>query len=905
MMSQFAKTIFFVLLFGVVSHSQTAINSGISYHGRLLKSDGSSVVSSAVQLQVQIRSSGNENCLLYSEIQTKDLSTTDGLFSLTLNDGSGVRNDSSGLTVPQVLANQGSKTLPGGACAVGTTYTPASTDGRRLKVYFNDGSFSGWEPFPDEAINYVPLAIESQQIAGYKATNLLRGPASSSITELTAPQLTEFLNIVNGISTQYINSSATASVSIPSYTTASPPTTPVAGSFWFDSTSKQLKFYDGTSTNTVGNTSALPAASITTGTIATARLGSGTANNTTFLRGDNTWATPPSSQWTTSGSDISFSNGNVAIGTATPDMKLTLVNDGGIVASGTFASGNNLTAAGVGSRLIWYPKKAAFRAGYVSASNWDSANLGSYSTAMGADSKATGSVSTALGNGTLASGASSTALGYSSSATGLGATAIGASSIASGDYSIALGKSTTAESYNQTTIGSFNLPVGTETAGSWVASDPLFSVGNGTAGGASRSTAMMILKNGNVGVGTTSPISALDVGTGQVNAQQYYANGPGQNNFYLTGKASGNTVLELRSASGGVGGVVNLYDITGATLKTKLVGAGDSYFTGGNVGIGTTTPVSLLSLGGNKSIAPSSSGTFLNIASATITDNVTAGFGTASEINANVLMPPTLTATNFGTTNTSVSTLKIAGPPSRVVGTTNSNAVGLDIGSSDTNGAIVAYGLRVASPTGASSNFSAVFTGGNVGIGTTAPGSALDVNGSIRLRGSTSGYVELNTPAIVTSHTIKLPASAGTANQTAVNDGSGQLQWTSVPTLNVINRYSGLSSLNGTQSNTLIASAPTGLYRMTVFGKNLTIASSGSGCNMIARYYFSSEPGTYNVGTIATTLSGSLGGISGGTYTFYHADSSFDIRVELQRNPATCVGDDYRYDVVLEVLKQF
>ena len=45
-------------------------------------------------------------------------------------------------------------------------------------------------------------------------------------------------------------------------------------------------------TDAASSTHTHGAADIVSGTINTARLGSGTANNTTFLRGDNTWATP-------------------------------------------------------------------------------------------------------------------------------------------------------------------------------------------------------------------------------------------------------------------------------------------------------------------------------------------------------------------------------------------------------------------------------------------------------------------------------------------------------------------------------------------------------------------------------------------------------------------------------------
>ena len=59
-----------------ISSFQAFGNSGVTYHGRLLKPDGSPVISSVVQFRLQIRTPGTEDCLLYEEIQNLDLSSS-------------------------------------------------------------------------------------------------------------------------------------------------------------------------------------------------------------------------------------------------------------------------------------------------------------------------------------------------------------------------------------------------------------------------------------------------------------------------------------------------------------------------------------------------------------------------------------------------------------------------------------------------------------------------------------------------------------------------------------------------------------------------------------------------------------------------------------------------------------
>ena len=67
----------------------------------------------------------------------------------------------------------------------------------------------------------------------------------------------------------------------------------------------------------------------------------------------------------------------------------------------------------------------------------------------------------------------------------------------------------------------------------------------------------------------------------------------------------------------------------------------------------------------------------------------------------------------------------------------------------------------------------------NVGIGTAFPGSRLDVKGTLRLSGSTSGYVGLAPAAAAGSTTYTLPSSDGTNGQSLTTNGSGTLSWAS------------------------------------------------------------------------------------------------------------------------------
>ncbi len=144
----------------------------------------------------------------------------------------------------------------------------------------------------------------------------------------------------------------------------------------------------------------------------------------------------------------------------------------------SIAMGSNTTASGDNSLAIGSSAAASGLAS--SALGYNTTASGTTSTAMGFSARASGETSTAMGNTTKASGANSTAMGYDTKA--------------SGDYSTAIGRITIASSYGSLAIGRYNLGGGNAT--SWVPTDRLFEIGNGT-GTNNKSNAFTVFKNGN------------------------------------------------------------------------------------------------------------------------------------------------------------------------------------------------------------------------------------------------------------------------------------------------------------------------------------------------------------------------------------------------------------------------
>jgi hypothetical protein len=218
-------------------------------------------------------------------------------------------------------------------------------------------------------------------------------------------------------------------------------------------------------------------------------------------------------------------NGNTGIGTVSPAARLHVIDSSVVFSASDIASfsPNDPPISGEGRRMMWYADKAAFRAGYVITNRWDKDSIGKYSFAAGYNTKAKGIYSTAWGNNTEATGdkastwgnftdatgENATAWGNSTNAFGNNATAWGSFTTATGENATAMGRTTTARGFSSLVIGLYNDPVLINPETDITPNTPLFIVGNGSF--FISSNALLVRKDGNVGIGTSTPNTLIDI----------------------------------------------------------------------------------------------------------------------------------------------------------------------------------------------------------------------------------------------------------------------------------------------------------------------------------------------------------------------------------------------------------
>lgn len=213
------------------------------------------------------------------------------------------------------------------------------------------------------------------------------------------------------------------------------------------------------------------------------------------------------------------------------------------------------------------------------------------SSAIGNGATASGQEATAIGRNAVASGKPSIAID-GATASGNGSIAMGDGAIASGDNAAAIGSNITAQSYNSVVVGTYNIVGGTSSAPS-VLTDPIFVIGNGTGSGA-RLNAVTVLKNGNVGIGTTAPIYPLEVVKSSTGAETIPVSLRNSFNTANTAVGLGFSPHGAGTLTGKISNIitsVGSYALAFYTLGLPLSLTEKMRITGdGNVGIGTTAP---------------------------------------------------------------------------------------------------------------------------------------------------------------------------------------------------------------------------------------------------------------------------------------------------------------------------
>ncbi len=260
-----SKIIFFITFFATAAWAGPQY---LTYEGYVTDSGGVPL-NGSVGFRFSVMDSAG-SCSIY--IETQNVTVNNGAFTTLVGPGgSGAQSFPGGLSdFGSLFSNR--SLISGSSCSI----PGGASENRLLRAEIWDGS--AYQLVANYQLSGAPQALNSDKLQGYGSGEFLKIQNGAQGSALTAPQVTNLMDLINGTSTQYVSSSSPTFTSAPSYGSAPSSASHLTNKQYVDDAITAVNTTVSGKVNSVGGTAPISIGGTATNPIVSMPVASSSAN---------------------------------------------------------------------------------------------------------------------------------------------------------------------------------------------------------------------------------------------------------------------------------------------------------------------------------------------------------------------------------------------------------------------------------------------------------------------------------------------------------------------------------------------------------------------------------------------------------------------------------------------------